>query len=104
MSMKPVTDRGEVAIDFPDKAYMGQFGRGSSFDAHADDNGFMLKLSRVTEEKREVEIHLHHFLFADILAELAQSVVARPPIDDVHRKALAAAARALAHALERRTR
>jgi hypothetical protein len=28
MTLKPITDRAEVAIDFPDKAYMGSFGAG----------------------------------------------------------------------------
>src|SRR4051794_2055864 len=99
--MHPIFDKAEVAIDFPDKAYMGGFGRDCSFDAHADDSGMMIRLVRTSGEKREAEVHLHHFLFAGILDELARSLDGREPIDDVHRQPLLEAARKLAAALER---
>jgi hypothetical protein len=38
MSLHPISDKAEVAVDFPDKAYIGSFGRHSQFDAYADDN------------------------------------------------------------------
>ncbi len=101
--MHPITDKGEVAIDFPDKAYMGGFGRECSFDARADSDGMMIRLIRTSGEKREAEIHLHHFLFASILDELANSLNGRDPIDETHRRPLLEAARKLAAALERGT-
>jgi hypothetical protein len=100
--MHPITDKGEVAIDFPEKFYVGSFGRDSSFDAHADADGVVIRLVRTAGEKREAEMHLHYFLFAAILDDLAQSLAAREPIDEVHRQPLAEAARKLAAALDRR--
>ena len=97
--MHAITDKAEVAIDFPDKAYMGGFGRDCSFDAHADADGMTIRLVRTSGEKREADIHLHHFLFAGILADLAGI----QPIDETHRQPLLAAARKLAAALERAT-
>ena len=44
-SMKPVIDKAEVSIDFPDKAYMGSFGRHSGFEVRADEEEVMLKLA-----------------------------------------------------------
>jgi hypothetical protein len=99
--MHAITDKAEVAIDFPDKAYMGGFGRDCSFDARADADGMTIRLVRTSGEKREADIHLHHFLFAGILADLAQSLDEREPIDETHRQPLLAAARKLAAALER---
>jgi hypothetical protein len=101
--MHAITDKAEVAIDFPDKAYMGGFGRDSSFDAHADAEGMTIRLVRTSGEKREAEMHLHHFLFAGILADLANSLDGIEPIDETHRQPLLAAARKLAAALERAT-
>jgi hypothetical protein len=101
--MHPISDKAEVAIDFPDKAYMGSFGRECSFYAHADADGMMIRLVRTSGEKREAEIHLHHFLFAGILDDLAKSLDKREPIDETHRQPLLAAARKLAAALERGT-
>jgi hypothetical protein len=99
--MHAITDKAEVAIDFPDKVYMGSFGRDCSFDAHADAEGMTIRLVRTSGEKREADIHLHHFLFAGILADLAQSLDGIEPIDETHRQPLLAAARRLAAALER---
>jgi hypothetical protein len=101
--MHAITDKAEVAIDFPDKVYMGSFGRDSSFDAHADAEGMTIRLVRTSGEKREAEMHLHHFLFAGILADLAQSLDGIEPIDETHRQPLLAAAHKLAAALERAT-
>lgn len=102
MTLKPITDRAEVAIDFPDKAYMGSFGRASSFEAVADLEGVTIRLARSGEDKRRAEIHLHYYLFAGVLADIAASLAARPPLDDAHRIPLLEAARALMAALEPR--
>jgi hypothetical protein len=37
--MKSISDKAEVSLDFPDKAYMGSFGRESSFDVKVDPGG-----------------------------------------------------------------
>ena len=36
MSLHPIIDKAEVSVYFPDKAYIGSFGRHSQFDAYAD--------------------------------------------------------------------
>jgi hypothetical protein len=100
MSLHPIIDKGEVAIDFPDKYYSGGFGRDSSFEARVEDEGVLIRLVRGGSDKRAVSIHLHHFLFAGILEELAGSVGSSPTIDATHREPLLAAVRGLAVALE----
>jgi hypothetical protein len=101
MTLKPITDRAEVAIDFPDKAYMGSFGQASSFEATADGEGVTIKLARSGEDRRTAQMHLHYYLVAGALADIAAALAARPPLDDAHREPLLAAARALVSALER---
>ncbi|HEV2334576.1 MAG TPA: hypothetical protein VGS13_03690 [Stellaceae bacterium] len=98
--MHPIADKAEITIDFPDKLYMGGFGRDSEFEARAEDDGLLIRLVRPGEDKRVAEIHLHHFLFAGILDELARSLAQRGPIDVVHREPLIAAARSFLAALE----
>ena len=98
--MKIITDKAEVALEFPDKAYMGTFGQTAHFEACADAAGVALKLERRDDQKRLVDVHLHHGLFADILEEIACSVAAQPPIDAAHRQALLEAARHLVDALK----
>lgn len=100
MTMKPIPDKAEVALDFPDKAYMGTFERDSAFEARAAADGITLKLERRSNPKRVVEIHLHHDLFAAILEDLAQSFAEKPPIDDLHRELLVDGARNLNAALK----
>ena len=101
MPLHPIIDKAEVGIDFPDKYYSGGFGRDSSFEARAEDEGVLIRLVRQGGEKRAVAIHLHHYLLAGILEELARSLAERQPIDIAHREPLLVAARALATALER---
>ena len=98
--MKVIPDKAEVAVEFPDKAYMGTFGHNCRFEARADGTGVAIRLERHDSEKREVDVHIHHGLFADILDELAEAVAAQPPIDTPHREALLAAAQRLAGALK----
>jgi hypothetical protein len=47
-----------------------------------------------------VEMHLHHFLFANILDDLTASLAAREPVDELHRERLLDAARRFSTALE----
>jgi hypothetical protein len=97
--MHQIVDKAEVAIDFPDKFYRGGFGRDCAFEARAEDDGVLIRLTRTGDDRRVAEIHLHHFLFAAILDDLAASIAARPPIDEAHRQPLGEAARRLAAAL-----
>jgi hypothetical protein len=99
--MHPIIDKAEVAIDFPEKFYSGGFGRDSVYEARAEDEGVLIRLVRQGSDKRAAAIHLHHFLLAGILEDLARSVDEREPIDTVHREPLLQAARAFAAALER---
>jgi hypothetical protein len=100
--MKVIADKAEVALDMPDKVYMGSFGRDAHFEAKADAVGVALKLERRDDQRRQVEVHLHHGVFADILDEIARSIAHQPPIDPAHRQALLAAARRLVDALKKR--
>jgi len=102
MSLHPISDKAEVSVDFPDKAYIGSFGRHSQFDAYADDDSVAIWLVRPGEDRREAVMHLHYGLLADILVELAKSLGSRGQLDDQHRAELSEAARLLCAALEPR--
>ncbi|MSO81200.1 MAG: hypothetical protein EXQ97_06200 [Alphaproteobacteria bacterium] len=100
--MKPVADMAEVAIDFPDKAYIGAFGRDSGFEVRTDAEEVLVKMLRTEEQRREVSINLNYYLLADILAEMARALGEGPAIDDAHRAPLRDGAQALAKVLGRR--
>ncbi len=102
--MKSITDKAEVSIEFPEKVYMGSFGKASGFEVKADEDEVMLKLQRRGEQRREVSLHLHYYLLADILSELAGAMKAMPPLDEAHRDPLAKAAQALNAALKKKGR
>ena len=40
---KPITDKAEVALEYPDKLYVGTFERSSRFEAHLDPTGIALE-------------------------------------------------------------
>jgi hypothetical protein len=98
---KPIPDKAEVVLEYPDKFYIGTFERSSRFDAHVDDTGISLLLDRPgeAEARKSVHMHIHYALFADILRDLAKTVSAMPPGDAAHRDALREAAKALHEAL-----
>ncbi|MBM3517033.1 MAG: hypothetical protein FJX56_03940 [Alphaproteobacteria bacterium] len=100
--MKPSTDGSEVSIDFPDKAYMGAFGHNSGFEAKTDPEGVVIKLIRPGEDRRVVGFHIHSYLFADILEEIAAAIAAAPPIDGAHGEPLEHSVEALLKALRHR--
>ena len=99
---KPIQDKAEVAVEYPDKLYIGTFERSSQFDAHLDETGISLTLSRTgdADVRKSIRMHLHYGLFADILHDLAELAGRFPRDDVVHREAVKAAAQALCHALE----
>ena len=76
---KPVPDKAEVALEFPDKLYIGTFEQTSRFDAHLDKAGISLSLYRVgaAQVRKAVRMHFHYELFAEILRDLAKTVSSR---------------------------
>ena len=96
--MKSITDRAEISVDFPDKAYMGSFGRESSFDVKVGPDEILVRIVRSGEERREVAVHLHYFLLADILSEIGQGL-AEQEFDHTHLEVLRTGVDALAKGL-----
>lgn len=101
---KPITDKAEVSVDFPGKAYYGSFGRHSSFDVRADEHGVHVDLDRREGEKRHVGLHVHYYLLADLLEAIAASLKRARLPDEAHKPALIKATHALLQALEGRAR
>jgi hypothetical protein len=104
--MKPIPDKAEVALEYPDKFYIGTFERSARFDAHLDQTGISLTLHRTgdAETRRSVHMHFHYALFADILRDLARTVSAMPPQDAAHRETVREAAKALYLSLDDRVK
>ena len=98
--MKSITDRAEVSVDFPDKTYMGAFGRDSSFDVKVEPDEVMLRIVRAGSERREIAVHLHYYLLADILKDLGQGLANHDFLDEAHLEALRAGADRLSAALK----
>jgi len=100
--IRPIRDKAEVALELPDKLYIGTFERSSRFDAHLDQTGVSLTLHRTgdADVRKSVHMHFHYGLFADILSDLASTVASMAPDDATHRDALRTAAKALYQALE----
>jgi hypothetical protein len=98
---KPIPDKAEVALEYPDKLYIGTFERSSRFDAHLDATGISLMLERVgdVDTRKSIHMHINYELFAEILRDLAATVTAMPAQDVAHRETLADAAKALHRAL-----
>ena len=99
---RPISDKAEVALEYPDKLYIGTFAHTARFDAHLDPTGIMLSLEipAPDEQRKSVRMHFHHALFAEILRDLAKTVSALPPEDILHREALRDSAKALYLALD----
>lgn len=100
--MKAVTDGAQVSVDLPDRVYLGTFGRQSGYEVKVLADEAMVRLRRNGEDWREATVHLHYYLLAGILAELAEGMQAMAPLDEAHRAPLQAAAKALAHAFRKR--
>jgi hypothetical protein len=98
---KPIPDKAEVALEYPDKLYIGTFERSSRFDAHLDGTGISLGLYRTgdVDMRRSIRMHFHYSLFAEILRDLARTAAALPADDVMHRDELRDAAAALHQAL-----
>jgi VIT1/CCC1 family predicted Fe2+/Mn2+ transporter len=100
---KPIADKAEVALEYPDKLYVGTFERSSRFEAHLDPTGIALILEHPGAEdvRKSIHMHVNFGLFADILHELAATVSRIAKDDVMHRDQLAAAAAELHKALVR---
>ena len=98
---KPISDKAEVALEYPDKFYSGTFERSSRFEASLDATGVLLVLERPGSEdvRKSVHIHVNYGLLADILQQLS-SQVSKIPADEIHRDQLHHAASALNRALQ----
>jgi hypothetical protein len=94
---KPITNKAEVALEYPDKLYIGTFAHTARFDAHIDQTGISLtlELPGPVEQRKSVRMHFHHALFADILRDLAKTAAALLPDDLTHRDSLRDSAKAL---------
>jgi hypothetical protein len=98
---KPIPDKAEIALEYPDKLYVGTFEHTSRFEAHLDPTGFSLILERLGDEevRKSIHMHINFGLFASILSELASTVGRIPKNDIVHRDQLARATAELHEAL-----
>ena len=54
---KPIPDKAEVALELPDKLYIGTFERSSRFDAHLDQTGVSLTLHRTGGRYSQIGSH-----------------------------------------------
>ena len=101
---KPLPAKAEVALEYPDKLYIGTFDRNSRFEAHLDGTGLALVLERTgdADTRKSVHMHLNFELFAEILHDVARTVAKIPADDVVHHASLTAAAAALHKALAHR--
>ena len=99
---KPIPDKAEVAVEYPDKLYIGTFESSARFDAHLDEAGISLSLHRggADDVRKSVRMHFHYGLFADILRDLAKTATCLPASDHAHRAVLRDAALTLYSALQ----
>ncbi|HMB76763.1 MAG TPA: hypothetical protein VKN76_10210 [Kiloniellaceae bacterium] len=98
---KPILDRAEVALDFPEKYYYGSFDRDSTYDLTADSHGVHIALDRRIGERRHIAFHLHYYLLADIVNAIAITLPKREELTAGQWDALARASRKLDKALHR---
>jgi len=86
---KPIFDKAEVALEYPEKFYSGTFERSSRFEASFDMRGISLILERPgsPDERKSVHIHLNYGLFADTLAQLSETA-SEIPEDNPNREHL----------------
>jgi hypothetical protein len=100
---QPIPDKAEVALEYPDKFYVGTFEHSSRFEAHLEPSGLALTLERPGPEdvRKSIHMHLNYGLLAAILREVAASVGTIPQDDMLHRAQLGEAVEALHQALNK---
>ena len=97
---KPITDKVEVSVDFPDKAYYGSFDHRSTFGVRADDQGIHIDLERRGGERRHVGFHVHYYLLADLFESIGKALSDQKVMDEAHADALRESAQSLAEAVK----
>jgi hypothetical protein len=97
---KPVSDKAEVTLEYPDKFYSGTFERSSRFEVSFDATGLLLLLERPGSEdvRKSVHIHINYGLFSDILQQLCLQVP-KIPNDGIHPEQLRRAVSAFEESL-----
>ena len=98
---KPIIDKAEVSIDFPDKFYHGSFAQTSRYDVKVDEHGVHIALDRDGEEQRHVAFHLHHLLFSGILDSIAEAITDGDELSDMNLDRLNEAAAKLVQVTKR---
>ena len=53
---KPISDKAEVAVEYPDKLYIGTFAHTARFDAHLDQSGID---TRTAGSRRPAQVGTH---------------------------------------------
>jgi hypothetical protein len=98
---QPIPDKAEVALEYPDKFYVGTFEHSSRFEAHLEPTGLALTLERPGSEdvRKSIHMHLNYGLLAAILRDIAAGIEAIPRDDMLHRDQLREAVEALRQAL-----
>jgi hypothetical protein len=98
---KPIPGKAEIALEYPDKLYVGTFEHTARFDTHLDASGISLSLHHggTDDVRKTVRMHFHYALFAEILRDLAKTAACLPATDIAHREALRDAAAVLSSAL-----
>jgi hypothetical protein len=98
---KPISDKAEVAVEYPDKLYIGTFAHSARFDAHLDQTGIALtlELPGPEDQRKSVHMHFHYALFAEILRDLGKTAAVLP-LDDDHRQVLRDSAKMLYRVLD----
>jgi hypothetical protein len=71
-----ISDKAEVALEYPDKFYSGTFERSSRFEVSLDATGVLLVLERPgsADVRKSVHIHINYGLLADILQQMSSQV------------------------------
>ncbi len=100
---KPIVDKAEITLEYPDKLYIGTFANSSRFETHVDAAGIMLVLERPGTEdvRKSIHMHVHFGLFADIIKDLAVGIDRTPKENLTHREQLTEAVDQLHKALSR---
>ena len=101
VTTKPISDRAEVALEYPDKFYSGTFERSSRFEAKMDATGLLLVLEHPGSEdvRKSVHVHINYGLLSDILQQLSSQICKIPP-DEIHLDQLRRAASRFNSALQ----
>ena len=101
--MKPIPDKAEVALEYPDKLYIGTFERTARFDAHRDETGISLSLHRTGEAnvRKSVPHALPLRSISRTPSRSGENDIFMPPPDAAHHEALRDGAEALYRAARR---